>query len=206
MKKVFVIAGMALSVVLTSCGGDKASSNATASAESTPSTKFGIDTSTSVLKWKGSKTEEDFHVGSVKFKSGSLTAQGTENITGEFVVDMASMKVEDEKMKQEERDMLKGHLSEVEFFNTGKFNEVKVKVNGYKDGKLSSVLTVLGKEMKQDIPVKISNDGSKFTITGTFDIDFKELGLEGLAVNEKKPEETIKSVVNFDLNLVLNKQ
>jgi polyisoprenoid-binding protein YceI len=119
---------------------------------------------------------------------------------------MASMKVEDEKMKQEERDMLKGHLSEVEFFNTGKFNEVKVKVNGYKDGKLSSVLTVLGKEMKQDIPVKISNDGSKFTITGTFDVDFKELGIEGLAVNEKKPEETIKSVVNFDLNLVLNKQ
>jgi polyisoprenoid-binding protein YceI len=158
------------------------------------------------LKWKGSKSEEDFHVGSVKFKSGSLTAQGTENITGEFVVDMASMKVEDEKMKQEERDMLKGHLSEVEFFNTGKFNEVKVKVNGYKDGKLSSVLTVLGKEMKQDIPVKISNDGSKFTITGTFDVDFKELGIEGLAVNEKKPEETIKSVVNFDLNLVLNKQ
>ena len=133
MKKVFVIAGMALSVVLTSCGGDKASSNATASAESTPSTKFGIDTSTSVLKWKGSKSEEDFHVGSVKFKSGSLTAQGTENITGEFVVDMASMKVEDEKMKQEERDMLKGHLSEVEFFNTGKFNEVKVKVNGFND-------------------------------------------------------------------------
>jgi hypothetical protein len=83
---------------------------------------------------------------------------------------------------------------------------VKVKVNGYKDGKLSSVLTVLGKEMKQDIPVKISNDGSKFTITGTFDVDFKELGIEGLAVNEKKPEETIKSVVNFDLNLVLNKQ
>jgi hypothetical protein len=90
-----------------------------------------------------------------------------------------------EKKKQEERDMLKGHLSEVEFFNTGEFNEVKV--NGYKDGKLSSVLTVLAKEMKQDIPVKISNDGSKFTITGTFDVDFKELGIEGLAVNEKKP-------------------
>jgi polyisoprenoid-binding protein YceI len=206
MKKVFVIAGMALSVVLTSCGGDKASSNATVSAESTPSTKFGIDTSTSVLKWKGSKSEEDFHVGSVKFKSGSLTAQGTENITGEFVVDMASMKVEDEKMDQKERDGLKGHLSEAEFFNTGKFNEVKVKVNGYKDGKLSSVLTVLGKEMKQDIPVKLSNDGSKLTIVGTFDVDFKELGIEGLAVNEKKPDDTISSVINFDLNLVLNKQ
>jgi len=206
MKKVFVIAGMALSVVLTSCGGDKASSNATVSAESTPSTKFGIDTSTSVLKWKGSKNEKDFHVGSLKFKSGSLTAQGTENITGEFVVDMASMKVEDEKMDQKERDGLKGHLYEAEFFNTGKFNEVKVKVNGYKDGKLSSVLTVLGKEMKQDIPVKLSNDGSKLTIVGTFDVDFKELGIEGLAVNEKKPDDTISSVINFDLNLVLNKQ
>jgi polyisoprenoid-binding protein YceI len=205
MKKVFVIASMALSIVLTSCGGDKASPNATkVSVESTPSAKFGIDTSTSVLKWKGSKSEEDTHVGSLKFKSGSLTAQGTENITGEFIVDMTSMKVEDGE--QGDRDQLKDHLSQVEFFNTGKFNEVKVKVNGYKDGKLSSVLTVLGKEMKQDIPVKVSNDGSKFTITGTFDVDFKELGLKGFAVNEKKPEETIKSVVNFDLNLLLNKQ
>lgn len=206
MKKVFVIASMALSVVLTSCGGDKASANATAAAAATPEVKFGLDASNSVLKWKGSKSEEDFHVGSLKFKSGSLTAQGTENLKGEFVVDMSSMKVEDEKMAQEERDMLKGHLAEKEFFNTEKFNEVTVKVNGYKDGKLSSVLTVLGKEMKQDIPVKVTNDGSKLTIIGTFEVDFKELGLEGLAVNEKKPEETIKSVVNFDLNLVLNKQ
>jgi len=206
MKKVFVIAVLTFSVILTSCGGDKASSNATVSAEATPSAKFGIDTSTSVLKWKGSKSEEDFHVGSLKFKSGELTAQGTENITGEFVVDMSSMKVEDEKMKQEERDMLKGHLADVEFFNTEKFNEVKVKVNGYKDGKLSSVLTVLGKEMKQDIPVKVLNDGSKLAIVGAFDIDFKELGIEGLALNEKKPDDTIKSVINFDLNLVLNKQ
>ena len=45
-----------------------------------------------------------------------------------------------------------------------------------------------------------------YVILTDYPDDFKELGIEGLAVNEKKPEETIKSVVNFDLNLVLNKQ
>lgn len=208
MKKTFFAVSTALSLFLASCGGDKATSNATASSSSSNSqaeSKFNLDTSVSVLKWKGSKTEEDFHIGSLKFKSGSLSASGTENVSGEFVINMNTIKVEDEKLPNDKKEMLKGHLGKEDYFNVSKFPEVTVKVNGYKDGKLTTVISVLGKEMKQEIPVKLTNDGKKATIAGPFEIDFKELNLKGLKVNEEKPEETINSLVKFELNLVLNK-
>jgi polyisoprenoid-binding protein YceI len=206
MKKSFIALSTFLILVLASCGGKEATENATSTTIQAAEVNFGIDTAASTLKWKGSKSEEDFHVGSLKFKSGSLSAQGTENVKGEFVVDMNSIKVEDKELPDDKKAYLKKHLSEKDYFDVSKFPEVTVKVNGYKDGKLSSTLNVLGKEMKHDIPVKMTNDGNKVTINGTFELDFKELNLEGFKVNTEKPDETIKSIVQYDLNLVLNKK
>ena len=60
--------------------------------------------------------------------------------------------------------------------------------------------------MKHDIPAKLTNDGTKATVTGKFELDLKDLNIEGLKVNTEKPDETIKSIIEFDLNLVLNKK
>ena len=205
MKKGIILVSAAMSLLISSCGGEKGSDNASGNAtESAASATFTIDTAASSLKWKGSKSEEDFHVGSLKFKSGSLTAQGLTNVSGEFVVNMSSIKVEDKELPADKKEMLKGHLSAKDYFDVSKFPEVTVKVSEYKDGKLATTITVLGKEMKQDIPVTLTNDGKKASITGKFDLDFKSLNIEGMKVNEEKPEETIKSVVSFDLNIVLN--
>ena len=205
MKKGIVLVGTMLTLLIVSCGGKKTTENASENAsESAAVTKFTIDTMASSLKWKGSKSEEDFHIGSLKFKSGTLSAQGQSNVSGEFVVNMNSIRVEDKELPADKKEMLKGHLADKDYFDVSKFPEVVVKVSGYKDGKLATTISVLGKEMKQDIPVTLTNDGKKATIAGTFDIDFKSLNIEGLKVNEKKPEETIKSVISFDLNLVLN--
>lgn len=77
MKNGIILVGAALTLLITSCGGEKGTGNASASAtESATISKFTVDTMASTLKWKGSKSEEDFHVGSLKFKSGSLSAQG----------------------------------------------------------------------------------------------------------------------------------
>ena len=101
------------------------------------------------------------------------------------------------------KEDVKHNKEEAEFFEW--YNK-QLKVNGYKDGKLATTISLLGKEMKQDIPVTLTNDGSKATILGTFDLDLKSLNIEGLKVNEEKPDATIKSIVSFDLNLVLNKK
>ena len=205
MKNGIILVGATLSLLITSCGGEKGTGNASSNAtESATLTKFTIDTMASTLKWKGSKSEEDFHVGSLKFKSGSLSAQGASNVSGEFILNMGSLVVEDEKLPSDKKEILKGHLAAKDYFDVSKFPEVSVKVNGYKEGKLATTISLLGKEMKQDIPVTLTNNGSKTTIIGTFDLDLKSLNIEGLKVNEEKPDETIKSIVSFDLNIVLN--
>lgn len=207
MKNGIILVGATLSLLITSCGGEKGTGNASSNAtESTTLTKFTIDTMASTLKWKGSKSEEDFHIGSLKFKSGSLSAQGVSNVSGEFIVNMGSLVVEDKELPSDKKESLKGHLAEKDYFDVSKFPEITVKVNGYKDGKLATTISLLGKEMKQDIPVTLTNDGSKATIIGSFDLDLKSLNIEGLKVNEEKPDATIKSIVSFDLNLVLNKK
>lgn len=214
MKKTLLAIGTVLSLTLVSCGdkGNDGSNNASSNGSGNEAKSeqaavdFELDANASSLKWKGSKSLEYFHVGSLKFTSGSLTAQGTDNVKGEFVIDMNSMSVEDEKMGNEEKSELKKTLSEEYFFNVSKFKDITVKVDGYKDGKLSSTLTILGKEMKHDIPVKLTNDGTKATVSGKFELDLKDLNIEGLKVNTEKPDETIKSIIEFDLNLVLNKK
>jgi polyisoprenoid-binding protein YceI len=214
MKKTLLAIGTVLSLTLVSCGdkGNDGSNNASSNGSGNEAkseqaaVNFDLDANASSLKWKGSKSLEYFHVGSLKFTSGSLTAQGTDNVKGEFVIDMNSMSVEDEKMGNEEKSELKKTLSEEYFFNVTKFKDITVKVDGYKDGKLSSTLTILGKEMKHDIPAKLTNDGTKATVTGKFELDLKDLNIEGLKVNTEKPDETIKSIIEFDLNLVLNKK
>jgi len=205
MKNGIILVGAALTLLITSCGGEKGTGNASANAtESATISKFTVDTMASTLKWKGSKSEEDFHIGSLKFKSGSLTAQGLTNVSGEFIVNMGSITVEDKELPADKKEILKGHLSAKDYFDVAKFPEITVKVSQYKDGKLTTTISLLGKEMKQDIPVTLTNDGSKATIIGSFDLDLKSLNIEGLKVNEEKPEETIKSIISFDLNLVLN--
>jgi polyisoprenoid-binding protein YceI len=217
MKKTLLAIGTVLSLTLVSCGdkGNDGSNNASSngSGNETKSEQaavnYELDANASSLKWKGSKSLDYFHVGSLKFTSGSLTAQGTDNVKGEFVIDMNSMSVEDEKWinDNDQKIELKNTLSGDGFFNVSKFKDITVKVDGYKDGKLSSTLTILGKELKQDIPVKLTNDGSKITIIGKkFELDLKDLNIEGLKVNTEKPDETIKSIIEFDLNLVLNKK
>jgi polyisoprenoid-binding protein YceI len=205
MKNGIILVGATLSLLITSCGGEKGTGNASSNAtESATLTKLTIDTMASTLKWKGSKSEEDFHVGSLKFKSGSLSAQGASNVSGEFILNMGSLVVEDKELPSDKKEMLKRHLAAKDYFDVSKFPEVSVKVNGYKEGKLATTISLLGKEMKQDIPVTLTNNGSKTTIIGTFDLDLKSLNIEGLKVNEEKPDETIKSIVSFDLNIVLN--
>jgi polyisoprenoid-binding protein YceI len=133
-----------------------------------------------------------------------LSAQGVSNVSGEFIINMGSLVVEDKELPSDKKEMLKGHLAAKDYFDVSKFPEVLVKVNGYKDGKLATTISLLGKEMKQDIAVSLTNDGSKATISGNFDLDLKALNLEGFKVNEEKPKETIKSIISFDLNIVLN--
>lgn len=196
MKKLNFLFVAAAALSLASCGTSE-----------TPVEKatYTLDTEVSNLKWKGSKSAEYFHVGSVKFTEGSLEMEGDKVIGGAFTIDMNSIVAEDATLPDAKKEYLAGHLKDTAFFFIAEHPNATVTVNGYENGELSSVITVLGQEIKQNIPVKIKNDEKTVSIKGKFDIDFAALKMAGM---EPDPEtgEKILTVISYELDLTLNKK
>ena len=170
---------------------------------------YSLDAAKSTLGWAASMSPEYGHAGTVSFKSGSITMEGEELTAGSFVVDMATIKNTDQEA--EKAQALEGHLKGTMvdedhpvdmFFNTPKFPTVDVKLGAYKDGKLTTTLTVLGSEITQDVPVKITSDEKGASIKGKFKMNFASLNMPGLAPSEHG---AISPDFEFDLNLMLTK-
>lgn len=165
---------------------------------------YNLDSEKSELNWKGSVSPEYFHTGSVKISEGKIEMEDDKVMSGTFKIDMKSIKVEDAALPEDKKEKLAMHLGAEDFFNTAKFANVDVKVTGYENGKLATTITVMGKEIKQDIPVKMKKDEKNITFSGKFDIDFESLKLEGM---QPDPEtgDRVQPKVSYEMTLVLNK-
>jgi polyisoprenoid-binding protein YceI len=108
-------------------------------------------------------------------------------------------------LSAEKNDKLAKHLKDTDFFSVLKYPNVTVTVNGYNNGKLSTTINVMGKDVKQDIPVKLLKTESSVTISGKFDVDFSALKIEGMQP-EKGSDEHVQSVIAYEMNLTLNKK
>jgi len=165
---------------------------------------YQIDKEHSILKWKGGKSAEYFHTGTVMFKSGELEMDHNMIEAGKFEIDLASIKITD-NLPDAKKVMLAGHLQNEDFFNIAKYATAAVNVGAYKDGKLHTTVTVLGMEVTHDIPVKLKADGKTAAIVGTFDFDFTDAKIPG-TIHQEGDTESISPVFSFDLNLMLNAQ
>ena len=76
--------------------------------------KYTADVEKTTLGWIGEKVTGQ-HDGSIKLKSGSLTVKDNKIVSGEFVIDMASLK------DREGSERLEGHLKSDDFFGVEKF-------------------------------------------------------------------------------------
>lgn len=170
----------------------------------TEKAKYTLDNEKSELNWKGSVSPEYYHTGSVQLSEGSIDMEDDKLVGGTFRIDMKSIKVEDATLPDDKKVKLATHLGAEDFFHTAKFADVDVKVTGYENGKLATVISVMGKEIKQDIPVKLKKDDKGVTISGKFDINFESLKLEGM---QPDPEtgDRVQPVVSYDMTLVLKK-
>lgn len=187
----------AVAVSLTSCGG----------AEETQVEKvnYDLDVVSSSLKWKGSKSADDFHIGSVKFTEGAIEMEGDQVISGFFTIDMNTIVAEDATLPDAKKEYLASHLKDTAFFFVAEHPNVTVTVNGYEKGELITVINVLGQDIKQNIPAKLTIEENKVSIKGKFDIDFAALKINGLQPDPETGEK-IQSLISYDLDLVLNKK
>ena len=199
ITKMLLMAGAV--VALSSCGGDteEAIGNMDAVVEST----LTADTETSSIKWKGMKTEDYFHQGTVKFKDGSAMFIDGNLVSGSFNVDMTTIDVTDELPANKKADLI-GHLGHEDFFNIAKNSTVSVSCGPFMEGTLPVTMSISGVEISQSIPATITYKDGKGSITGTFEIDFAALNAKGFQANPEKPNEpAISSKVQFELNLQL---
>ncbi len=81
--------------------------------------KLTADTEKSKITWLGEKVTGQ-HTGTVNLKSGWLTFENNKITTGEFLIDMTSIKDIESNQK------LEGHLKSDDFFGIEKFPEAKL--------------------------------------------------------------------------------
>lgn len=197
MKVLNILFIAAAAVTITSCGGSKEE-------EKVEKTSYSLDVNASSLKWKGSEAPDYFHVGSVKFTSGSIDMEGDKLVGGTFKIDMNTIVAEDATLPEKKKEMLAGHLKDTSFFFIAKYPDVDVTVSGYENGKLSAVINVRGQEIKQEIPLKLTKTDNTVSLKGNFDLDVSSLKMEGF---EPDPETgaKIQDKIAFELDVTLKK-
>ncbi|MDX2285051.1 MAG: YceI family protein [Bacteroidia bacterium] len=99
-----------------------ASSTAAAPAAPAPAaagTPYLVLADSSWIEWKATEGGAEGHNGRIRLQSGSLRMENGLLAGGEFVVDMASITVED--LSGARRTKLEGHLKDADFFDAAKF-------------------------------------------------------------------------------------
>lgn len=167
----FVIAAFMTAVV--GCKNDKKEAEtsevqeaATAQAEAM---EFTVDTSASVIEWKGSKPTGE-HTGTIALSEGTFSANDSIVESGSFVIDMQSINVTD--LEGQDKADLEAHLmgtvegKEGDFFNATKFPEATFEVTGISEENgqkmLAGNLTI--KEVTKNITFPISINRTEDTI------------------------------------------
>ena len=160
MKKIFLALAVVTLVLVSFTSLQKEAIKENVQSEITGSFDGNVDTASSVLLWKGFKPTGS-HNGTVKLASGTIKVKRGKLKSGEFVIDMTSIKDADGSKR------LEGHLKSGDFFGVEKFPTSKFVITKVKNkgGKLAVTgdLTVKGITKSITIPAMLSEAGGVIT-------------------------------------------
>ncbi len=197
ISKMILMAGAV--IALASCGGNsEAIEDIVGDIEMTT---LSVDSENSSLNWKGMKSADYYHTGTVDISEGSAEFIDGNLTSGSFTIDMGSIAVTDET-PDDKKPKLVGHLGTEEFFNIAENKTVSVTCGAMSEGNLPITIMMSGIEINQNIPVDVTYEDGKGSISGTFDVDFSSLNAVGFQPAEGE-EEHVQPVVTFDLKLML---
>lgn len=170
------LALLALSAVLfISCKEENNNEIIETTTESSFSGNFKMDAASSTFNWVGKKLTGE-HSGFIKYLYGGFDVQNGKVIAGKFVLDMNSINVTD--LEGDKKLSLEGHLKGTEkdaedhFFNVAKYPEAVFNATGMENNLLVGDLTMKDITNEVKIPVTVTKDGEKCTITSEkFTID-----------------------------------
>jgi polyisoprenoid-binding protein YceI len=176
---------------------------------------YTVDVNQSTFTWTGTKPTGR-HEGTLKLKSGSLTADNGNITGGNFVADVATISPHDQD--EEGNTKLGTHLKSADFFETDKYPEAKFEITSVapvsadnKDVKLKDAthditgnLTMKNITKSITFPAKIAMNGNSITADADFNIDRTQWGLNYQS-DKSVQNKFIHHEVNLKVHLVANK-
>lgn len=178
---------------------------------------YTIDTSSSIIKWIGSKPTGK-HIGTLKLLNGTFTTKAEKLESGFFIIDMTSITVTDDDLSTNDKNKLQGHLKglsegkENHFFYITKFPKAIFEVTGVFTEKEKTMvagnLTLKGITKNISFPIDLTKFGNIMTLTSeSFIIDRTkwDVNYASKSIIENAGEKFINDEIELKINLKANK-
>ncbi|MGJ8761028.1 MULTISPECIES: YceI family protein [unclassified Polaribacter] len=184
MKRI-ILSLVLVASVLTACKGEKkekVEAKEAVKVEVNVAELNNVDTSVSVLNWKGTKPG-GAHNGTVALKSGGLLVEDGKLINGEFVIDMTTIVNLDIPADKEGNAKLVGHLSNEDFFEVDAYPISKFVITNVEEveGKLAVTGNLQIKDVTKSItiPATISTENGVTVFTSeSFNVDRSDFNVK----------------------------
>lgn len=152
---------------------------------------YVVNTAKSSVNWKGSKVGGE-HAGVINLESAQLKFAQDALSSGEFVVDMKSLKNTDLE-KLEDRTKLESHLKSGDFFETETFPKSSFQFKNVKDmgnGQyaVTGQMTIKKKTNQETFMTKVNLAGDKLVAVADVKIDRTKYGIMYKADNAAEDE------------------
>ncbi|WP_224484652.1 YceI family protein [Robertkochia aurantiaca] len=175
-KNLFKVSIVALAIFATSCKSEKKNETTAEEAQEVAvanetAMKYVVADS-SMIEWKGEKPTGTHH-GIVMVESGEIMVEAGTPQSGDFVIDMTSITVQDLEAGDGKEDLeahLKGTVEgkEGDFFNVTEYPDATFEMTGIteENGKtmMQGNLTIKGKTNNISFPVTVSEEGDMISI------------------------------------------
>ncbi len=222
MKKLTVLALVGAALLFTACNDKKETVTAEQEVAAKTGEVYNVDLTASKIDWKA------FHKGgfaprwgTLKLKSGEITVENDAVTSGEFVIDMTTLKVDPASVTEADKKPadLEAHLKNADFFDVEKQPTSDFKITAVADlaGELpkdavaganktiSGNLTLLGKTLNVSFPAKVTVAEGKASIEAKFTVNRADWGIK-FGTDETDPAEwMISKDIEIGINVTASK-
>lgn len=222
MKKLTVLALVGAALLFTACNDKKETVTAEQEVAAKTGEVYNVDLAASKVDWKA------FHKGgfaprwgTLKLKSGEITVENDAVTSGDFVIDMTTLKVDPASVTEADKKPadLEAHLKNADFFDVEKQPTSDFKITAVADlaGELpkdavaganktiSGNLTLLGKTLNVSFPAKVTVAEGKASIEAKFTVNRADWGIK-FGTDETDPAEwMISKDIEIGINVTASK-
>lgn len=220
MRKNFlsIFALIAVTLVAVSCKGEKKNETDAEAAKtektiSTEAVMYTVDTAATTVTWKGSKAIGGSHNGTMDVASGTFAMKDGKLESGNFMIDITSLRVVDIPEEEKGNADLKGHLLSADFFDAEQYGTAAFSITAVKeqDGKTMIEGNLTLKDVKKNIsfPATVTvTDDKAMIVSEVFTIDRTDFGMQygSSSIADIAKDRIISNDVELSVNLTATKQ